>query len=105
MAAMFDPRHELELYREDDQYLVLADIGPDPADIDVQWVDGHLHVGVEHRHGGRSRVTNRTMTFPLAVNPEAITADLDETDGVLEIRLPIVGKRPEGHTVEVGAPA
>ena len=42
-----------------DDYLVLADVDAAPEDIDVQWADGHLHVAVEHRHGGRIRVTNR----------------------------------------------
>jgi hypothetical protein len=37
MAAMVDPRHELELYRGADDYLVLADVDAAPEDIDVQW--------------------------------------------------------------------
>jgi HSP20 family molecular chaperone IbpA len=100
--TMTDPRHELELYREDDHYLVLAHIDAAPEDIDVKWVDGHLHVAAEHHHEGRTRVTHRDMTFPRAVDDGAITADYNESDDVLEIRLPIVGDRPQSRTVEVG---
>lgn len=99
---MTDPRHELELYREDDHYLVLAHVDADPEDIDVKWVDGHLHVAAEHHQEGRTRVTHRDMTFPRAVDADAITADYNEADDVLEIRLPISGDRPQSRTVEVG---
>ncbi|MFB6206988.1 MAG: Hsp20/alpha crystallin family protein [Haloglomus sp.] len=99
---MTDPRHELELYREDENYLVLAHVDAEPEDIDVQWVDGHLHVAAEHHHEGRTRVTHRDMTFPRAVDSDGITADYDAADGVLEIRLPIGGDRPEEHSITVG---
>lgn len=99
--TMTDPRHELELYREDDNYLVLAHIDAEPADIEVQWVDNHLHVAAEHHLDGRTRVTHRDMTFPRSVDADAISADYDESDDVLEIRLPIVGERPEGRSVTV----
>jgi HSP20 family molecular chaperone IbpA len=100
--TMTDPRHELELYREDDHYLVLAHVDADPEDIEVKWVDGHLHVAAEHRRDGRTRVTHQGMSFPRAVDDEAISADYDEADDVLEIRLPIAGDRPQSRTVEVG---
>jgi HSP20 family molecular chaperone IbpA len=100
--TMTDPRHELELYREDEHYLVLAHVDAEPGDIDVKWVDGHLHVAAEHHLDGRTRVTHRDMTFPRAVDADAITADYDEADDVLEIRLPIVGERPEGRSVDIG---
>jgi HSP20 family molecular chaperone IbpA len=99
--TMTDPRHELELYREDDHYLVLAHVDADPEDIDVKWVDSHLHVAAEHHLDGRTRVTHRDMTFPRSVDEDAISADY--VDDVLEIRLPIVGERPEGRSVEIGS--
>jgi HSP20 family molecular chaperone IbpA len=100
--TMTDPRHELELYREGDHYLVLAHVDAEPEDIDVKWVDSHLHVAAEHHREGRTRVTHRDMSFPRAVDADGISADYDEADDVLEIRLPIAGDRPQSRTVDVG---
>jgi HSP20 family protein len=95
------PRHEVELYREDDTYVVVAQL-PDAerSSIDVDWTDGHLHVAAEISDDGRRRVVTRRLSFPKEIDPEGISAAYD--DSVLEVSLPIVGEdRPKALKIDV----
>jgi HSP20 family protein len=95
------PRHEFELYREADSYVVVAALpDADRSAIDVDWTDGHLHVAAEVDDSGRRRVVSRRLSFPKEIDPDGITAAYEE--GVLEVTLPIVGEeRPEARRIEV----
>lgn len=95
------PRHEFELYREDDSYVVVADLPEaERSAIDVDWTDGHLHVAAEIADDGRRRVVTRRLSFPKEIDPEGIGAAYD--DGVLEVTLPIVGEeRPKALRIDV----
>lgn len=96
------PAHEVELYKREDAYDVYVDLpGYDAGDVDVRWHDGRLHVGAERHDGDETRVFNRDVSVPRAVDDEAISAAFE--DGVLEVTLPIAsdGSRP-GTTIEVG---
>ena len=99
MATMTDPRHEFELAREDDCYRVTATVDAAPEDVDVRWIDGRLHVTVEHHENGHTRVGTRDITVPRAVDPDGITASIE--DGVLEVRLPTTGGTPSGRAVSL----
>ena len=95
------PHHEVELYREDDTYVVVAKL-PDAEReaIDVDWTDGHLHVAAEITEGDRRRVVTRRLSFPKEIDPAGISAAYD--DGVLEVTLPIVGEeRPKALRIDV----
>jgi HSP20 family protein len=95
------PHHELELYREDDAYVVIAELPEaDPSAIEVEWVNGHLHIAAEVESDGRQRVVSRQVTVPREIAHESITARYEE--GVLEVTLPIIGQdRPQAHRIEV----
>jgi HSP20 family protein len=95
------PRHEVELYREDDTYVVVAELPEAEREaIDVDWTDGHLHVAAEVSEEGRRRVVTRRLSFPKEIDPDGITAAYD--DGVLEVTLPIVGEqRPRALRIDV----
>ena len=94
------PAHEIELYRESDEYVVVTDVGDaDPGDVDVSWRGGHLHVYVETGDDGRRSVRHRDVSVPKEIDPDAITAEFSE--GVLEVHLPIVQDRVHGKEIEV----
>ncbi|MFB6138807.1 MAG: Hsp20/alpha crystallin family protein [Halosimplex sp.] len=97
------PDHEVELFRDDDAYVVYADLpGYDREAIDVRWHDGRLHVTAERLGSdGETRVFNRHVSVPRRVDPEDITATY--RDDVLEVRLPLSAddSRP-GTRIEVG---
>jgi HSP20 family protein len=95
------PRHEVELYRENDTYVVVAQLPEaDREAIDVDWTDGHLHVAAEISDEGRRRVVTRRLSFPKEIDPEGISAAYDE--GILEVSLPIVGdERPRALKIDV----
>lgn len=95
------PRHEVELYREGDVYVVVAQLpSADPAEIDVDWVDNRLHVAAEIEDDGRMRVVTRRVSVPKEIDAEGITATFE--DDVLEVELPIVGEeRPRGRRIQV----
>ncbi|MFB6172423.1 MAG: Hsp20/alpha crystallin family protein [Haloarculaceae archaeon] len=94
------PDHEFELYREGDEYVVLADVGDaDPADVDVSWRGGHLHVYVEIAEDGRNTIRHRDVSVPREIDPDGITASFD--DGVLEVHLPVVADRVHGKSIDV----
>jgi HSP20 family protein len=83
--------HEIELYREGDEYVVLMEMeGYDREDLNLTWRDGRLHVEAQHvdTESGRSRVRQRSLSFPKEIDDDGITATVD--GGTLEIHLPIV---------------
>jgi HSP20 family protein len=95
------PHHEVELYREEDSYVVIVELpGAGAEDVDVNWVDGRLSVAAEVATQGRRRVVSRRVSVPKGIDPDGITARFE--DGVLEVTLPIVGdERPDGLNIEV----
>lgn len=95
------PHHEVELYREEDSYVVIVELpGAEAKDVDVNWVDGRLSVAAEVATEGRRRVVSRRVSVPKEIDPAGVSARFDE--GVLEVTLPIVGDdRPEGISIEV----
>ena len=95
------PQHEVELYREDDTYVVVVEL-PDAQReaIDVDWTEGHLNIAAEVAADDRRRVMTRRLSFPKEIDPDGISAAYD--DGVLEITLPIVGEqRPQALRIDV----
>lgn len=94
------PAHEIELYREDDEYVVVTDVGDaDPEDVDVRWRGGHLHVYVETGDDGRRSVRHRDVSVPREIDPDGITAAF--ADGVLEVHLPITQGRVQGKEIDI----
>ncbi len=95
------PRKGVELYREDDAYVVLFDLPDhDPADIEVRWHDSRLHVeAVEGDATGRSGVFHRSIGLPKAIEEGNISAVYE--DGVLTVTAPVSDSGPEHHTVDV----
>lgn len=82
------PAHEVELYREEDAYVIYVDLAEyEPADIDVRWHDGRLYVSADRSSGGRRSIFHRSLGFPHAIAEEDVSATLEE--GVLEVILPI----------------
>ncbi|MEF8868396.1 MAG: Hsp20/alpha crystallin family protein, partial [Haloarculaceae archaeon] len=95
------PQHEVELYREEDSYVVIVELpGANADDVDVNWVDGHLSIAAEVETDGRRHVVSRRLSVPKEIDPSGISASFE--DGVLEVTLPIVGEtRPDGIRIEV----
>lgn len=95
--------HEIELYREDDHYVVLVEMrGYDRDDLDVTWHDNRLHIEAHHvdENAGRTRVFQRSMSFPKQIDDDAISATV--ADGTLEVTLPIVeGIHDAGKTIDI----
>lgn len=94
------PAHEIELYRQENEYVVVADVGDaDAADVDVSWRSGHLHVYVETETEGRRHVRHRDVSVPKEIDTDGIAAEF--ADGVLEVHLPIVEDRVHGKEIEI----
>jgi HSP20 family protein len=95
--------HEIELYREDDQYVVLMELqGYDREELDLTWRDNHLHVEAQHvdSETGRSEVRRRSLSFPKEIDDEGISASVDE--GTLEVHLPISAEeRDTGRQIDI----
>lgn len=98
-----DPAHEIELYRDDDAYVVYGDLpGYDSEQIEVRWHDRRLHLSAERYDADADRrlVFHRTVGVPHDIDDELISAIYDE--GVLEVRLPIVdGSEKPGKRIEI----
>lgn len=82
---------DYELYEEDGEFVLSVDMpGFDREEISVAWDDGLLNVAAEHvdENRNRKRTYHRRFRFPKEIDDEAIYAEY--TNGVLEIRLPIM---------------
>ncbi|MBV0903408.1 Hsp20/alpha crystallin family protein [Haloarcula salina] len=95
------PRKGIELYREDDTYVVLFDLPDhDPSDIEVRWRNGRLHVeAVEGTSGERHRVFHRSIGLSSPIEGHDISASYE--DGVLTVTAPISDETPEDHQIDV----
>lgn len=97
------PRHEVELYREDDAFVVIADLDDaDREDVELSWHDGELSIVVEsdEADGDRHQVRRRRVGLHRPIEADEITASFD--DGVLEVRLPIAEESaPTGQRIEI----
>jgi HSP20 family protein len=96
--------HEIELYREDDDYVVLIEMeGYDRSDLDLTWRDNRLHVEAQHvdEETGRSKVRQRSLSFPKSIDDDGITASVE--DGTLTVRLPITDDTHDaGRQIDIG---
>ncbi len=95
--------NDYELYEEDDEFVLTVEMpGFDPEEITASWNDGVLNVAAEHEdeHRGERRTYHRRFRFPRDVDEEAIAAEY--TNGILEIRLPVVTSAPvTGTRIEI----
>lgn len=95
--------HEIELYREDNAYVVLVEMeGYDREDLDLTWHDNRLHIEAQHvdSETGRSQVFQRSLSFPKPIDHDAIGASVD--DGTLEIELPLRPDREDdSHDIAI----
>lgn len=96
---------DYELYEEDDEFVLSIEMpGFEHEDIDVNFYEGRLHVAAEteDESRGRRKTYHRTFRLPKEIDPEEITARY--TNGVLEVRLPILaGAAQRGQTIEIEA--
>jgi HSP20 family protein len=84
-------RDDYELYEEDDEFVLRLELpGYDPEEMTVTWDDGVLNIAAEHEDEarGQRKTYHRRFRFPKTVDNGEIAAEY--TNGVLEIRLPIV---------------
>jgi HSP20 family protein len=97
--------NDYELYEEDDEFVLSVEMpGFDPEEISVSWQDGVLNIAAEHddEHRGQRKTYHRRFRFPKDVDDEAITAEY--TNGILEVRLPIVASADvSGTEIEIEA--
>ncbi|WP_246982603.1 Hsp20/alpha crystallin family protein [Halorientalis marina] len=95
--------HEIELYREDDHYVVLMEMADyDREDLDLTWHDNRLHIEAHHvdTGSGRSQVLQRSLSFPKEIDEDGITAASE--GGTLEVELPIAAEeRDPGQSIEI----
>jgi HSP20 family protein len=88
------PAHEVELYREDDAYVVYVELpGYDREDIEVRLVDHRLHVSADHEADERrgQAVYHRSIGLPHVVEADRATATYE--DGVLVVTVPVTERR------------
>lgn len=93
---------DFELYEEDDSFVLTIELpGFERDDIQLNWDEGRLFVAAERRdeHRGRRRTYRRTFRMPKEIEPDEIHARY--RNGVLEIRLPIIGRRTRGQEIEI----
>ncbi|MFB6105534.1 MAG: Hsp20/alpha crystallin family protein [Halobacteriaceae archaeon] len=85
----YHPRHEVELFRDEGEFVVYVDLPADDVDVDLRWRDGDLSVIVEHEdpETGRNRIRQRHVGFHRPVRRDDISATIEE--GVLVVHLPI----------------
>lgn len=83
------PDHEIELYRDDDAYVVYVDLpGYDESDVEVWWHDQRLSIAAERAgDDGRRSVYYRSLGLPREVEADRIDARYE--DEVLEVTAPI----------------
>lgn len=101
---LFEQRSDdFELYEEDDEYVLSIELpGYSPEEMTLTWDDGILNVAAEHEDDarGQRRTYHRRFRFPKTVDDEEIYAEY--TNGVLEIRLPIVYEAAlDGTEIEI----
>ena len=86
------PHHEVELYRDEDAYVVIVDVSNyDPANVDVTWDDGQVVVTADPVVG---EPDERRVGVPGRVDPGSIETACEA--GVLEVRLPIAVTEADG---------
>lgn len=93
---------DFELYEEDDSFVLTIELpGFERDDIQLNWDEGRLFVAAERRdeHRGRRRTYRRTFRMPKEIEPDEIHARY--RNDVLEIRLPIIGRRTRGQEIEI----
>ena len=95
---------DYELYEDGDEYVLTIDMqGFEPEDVDLRWDEGLFRIAAEHEHDDeaavRTKTYHRSFRMPKGIDPEEI--DASYTNGVLEVRLPIVDALP-GKRIEVG---
>lgn len=93
---------DYELYEEDGEFVLTVDMpGFDLDDVHVSWDEGRLFIWAEHEDEGRGRrkTYRRTFRMPKEIEPDEINAHY--TNGVLEVRLPILDARVRGQEIEV----
>jgi HSP20 family protein len=90
------------LYEEDDEFVLTIDMpGFARDDITVSWDEGVLHIGAEHENEvrGQRKTYRRTFRLPKEIEPDEISAQY--RNGVLDVRLPILGTQVSGVEIEV----
>ncbi len=93
---------DYELFEEDNEYVLTIDMpGFERDEIHVSWDEGRLFITAEHENEsrGQRKSYSRTFRVPKDVEPDEITAQY--RNGVLEVRLPILGVRSRGQEIEV----
>lgn len=102
-SQLFDFEREYELYEEEDEFVLSVELpGFDPEEIVVSWDEGMLNIAAEHEDErmGRQRTYHRRFRFPKTVEEDEIRASY--TNGVLEVRLPVVYDAPvSGREIEI----
>ena len=94
--------NDYELYEEDGEFVLSIDVpGFEREEIDLAWDDGVLNVAAEHvdEDRGRKKTYHRRFRFPKDVDEEEIAATY--TNGVLEVRLPVLGTTTRGKTIPI----
>ncbi len=92
-------RDDYELYEEDGEFVLRLELpGYSPDEMALTWDDGVLNVAAEHEDDarGQRKTYHRRFRFPKTVDEDEI--DAEYTNGVLEIRLPIVVDAALGGT-------
>lgn len=93
---------DFELYEEEDEFVLSIEMpGFEREDLQVNWDRGRLLVSAEHvdESRGRRRTYRRTFRMPKEIEPDEIEAQY--RNGVLEIRLPIIGMETRGQEIEI----
>jgi HSP20 family protein len=84
-------REDHELFEEDDEFVLSVEMpGFDPDEITVSWDEGVLNIAAEHEDEarGQRKTYHRRFRFPKDVDVDEITASY--TNGILEVRLPVM---------------
>ncbi|MFB6282072.1 MAG: Hsp20/alpha crystallin family protein [Haloferacaceae archaeon] len=96
--------NDYELYEEDGEFVLSVEMpGFDPEEISVSWDEGVLNIAAEHdeERRGQRKTYHRRFRFPKNVDDDEITAQY--TNGILEVRLPVLDATTRGREIEIQA--
>lgn len=101
-TGLFGTGDEFEFYETDEEYVVTVEMpGFEIDEITLTWDDGILNIAAEHvdEERGQERTYHRRLRMPKSIESDDIVAEY--SNGVLEVRLPIVQQETVGREIPV----
>ncbi|MFB6136036.1 MAG: Hsp20/alpha crystallin family protein [Halobacteriaceae archaeon] len=94
----------VDVHRDDDEYVVLADLpGFEKEELELTAEGNVLRIDAEHEVGddgvARTRRVHESVSLPEDVDVDAVSATY--RNGVLEVRMPVAATDSAGHRIDI----